>query len=477
MAKIVSIDIGTSRIKCALFDEKGTMTGLVSRRLNRAASPDTQSAEEWREVAFALLQELTAAAETPDAVVLTGNMHALLGVDKNGVPAAPALLWSDNSAAPESDFLNEHYGKYLPETFGNASIPVFTLPKIMRMKKTAPELYRRSAAFLQSKDYIAYCLTGRFVTDRSDASGTLAMELESQKWSDTLLDELDIDKCKMPEILPSTEVCGKVTPEAACITGLAAGTPVITGCGDLASAALGSGVNDNTMSLTLGTAGQLLAAGSCGCGKKLAGKIFVFAHADPARELYLGSVPSGGFSFEWLSRMHNISVDEFFALAQKSSLERDLPMFIPYILGRGAPYMDYTPDGAWLRLKAAHTLPDMCLAAVFGTLCPLRQCADLLEKLSGKRKELVLQALACREKAVMESAGALFSQHKNIPANSEASLLGGAVVGMTALGIYPDMKCAAEQMVTNKAVDLPHTLRAEKLYQYFIKHIGAAEEN
>ncbi len=474
MAKIVSIDIGTSRIKTALFDDDGSMTNLLSRRLNRAASPNTQEAEEWRSVTFALLRELTAAlTETPDAVVLTGNMHALLGVDSRGRPVSPTLLWSDNSATEESDELNRRYGKELSETFGNVSIPVFTLPKIMRMKKVAPERYRETAFFLQSKDYIAYCLTGNFATDQSDASGTLAMELESKKWSDSLLDDLKIDKGKMPEILPSGAICGKITPEAAGATGLKAGIPVIIGSGDLASAALGSGVNGNTLSLTLGTAGQLLAVGEPGCGKRLAGKIFVFAHADPSKELYLGSVPSGGFSFEWFSRLHNISVDGFFELAEKSSLSRDLPLFIPYILGRGAPYMDYTPYGAWLNLNTSQTLADFCLAAVFGTLCPLRQCADLLEKESGKRKNIVLQALACREKAVTETAGALFAQRKIAPENSEASLLGGAVIAMTALEIYPDMDRAAKKMIKGRTVGLEHTQLAEELYRNFIECIDA----
>ena len=138
-------------------------------------------------------------------------------------------------------------------------------------------------------------------------------------------------------------------------------------------------------------------------------------------------------------------------LAQSAPFTEELPVFLPYILGRGAPYMDYAPNGAWLNLKASHTLADLCRAAVFGALCPLRQCADLLEDLAGKRPDLVLQALACRENAVKASAGALFRQKKLIPANSEASLLGGAVIATTALGVYPDMESAGKAMVNNMA--------------------------
>ena len=468
MSSILAVDLGTSRIKTALFDSDGTMTMLLSRRLDRAASPEQQEAEEWFEVSVGLLREIASKANGDiDALVMTGNMHALLGIDADGAPVAPARLWSDNSAQAEADELNRRYGPALLEHFGCRAIPVFTLPKIMQMKKCRPEQYRRTAAFLQSKDFVTFRLTGRAVTDPTDASGVLGMDLRTREWSRDLFSDLGIDEKKLPEIVPSASLCGKLTADAAGLTGLRAGTPVVTGSGDLSSAALGSGVNARTISLTLGTAGQLLAVGSPGTGAKLAGKLFVFAHADPAQELYLGSVPSGGFSFEWFARTHNISMEEFFALAQESPLDEALPLFYPYILGKGAPSMDYTPCGAWKGLRADHSLKELCRAAVFGTLCPLRICTDLLEENAGSRPDLVLQSLACRETAVRETAGALFRQNKHLPVNSEASLLGAAAIGFAALGEYPSIAAAARVMVKNRSVDLPRTDQAENLFRRF----------
>lgn len=467
--KIIAIDIGTSRIKTACFDELGNMNCLLSQRLDRAASPETQQAEQWFTVSAKLLKELVSKLDkTPDAVVLTGNMHALLGVDADGIPVAPAILWSDNSAAAESDEINRRYGKKLVELSGNSSIPVFTLPKILQMKRQKTELYKKTRTFMQSKDYIAFCLTGQRITDPTDASGVLGMDLQKNQWEHALFEDLEIDTGKLPEILPSASICGHVTKEAAALTGLSEGTPVITGTGDLASAALGSGADTDTISLTLGTAGQLLAAGKKGAGKKLAEKLFVFAHADPNEELYLGSVPSGGFSFEWLSKLHNISVPEFFDLAGKVPLSADQPLFLPYILGKGAPSMDYTPCGAWLKLTANHSLADLCRSAIFGTLCPLRQCTDILEELTGKRKNIVFQALACREKAVRETAGALFLQNKFIPENSEASLLGAAIVGAAALKIYPSISRSAASMLRNSPLQLPPEQTAQELFEEFL---------
>ena len=467
--KIVAVDIGTSRIKTACFDEAGRMSHLLCRRLDRAASPETQEAEEWFAVAAELLKELTAALGTSaDAVVLTGNMHALLGVDGGGLPVAPAVLWSDNSAQAESEELNARYGERLLARYGNRSIPVFTLPKILRMKRNSPELYRRAATFMQSKDFIAFRLTGRRVTDPTDASGVLGMDLGAGAWDREFFAELGVDAAKLPEILPSAAVCGQVTCAAAARTGLAPGTPVVIGTGDLASAAAGSGADSDTISLTLGTAGQLLAVGRKGTGRALAGRLFVFAHADPEAELYLGSVPSGGFSFEWLAKVHNLTVPEFFRLAGSVPLSEELPEFLPYLLGRGAPYMDYTPCGAWRGLCADHTAAELCRAAVFGTLAPLRQCADLLESAAGARGKIVLQALACRERAVRETAGALFRQRKYIPENSEASLLGAALVGAVGMGAYPDLAAASAAMLRDREAELPSSSVAQRLFERFM---------
>ena len=472
MSRIIAIDVGTSRIKCAAFDADGSMHGLLSQRLDRASAPDSQDAEEWFRAVSVLLRQVTAGAgQGAEAVVLTGNMHALLGVDAKGNPVAPVRLWSDNRAKRESDELNARYGDLLATHYGNQSIPIFSLPKILQMKREALDEYHRTAKYLQSKDYIAMRLTGRLATDPTDASGVLGMRLADNAWDADFFAELQLDLNKMPDILPSTSIVGKVTAEAAACTGLPKGTPVVMGSGDLASAALGSGVTTETLSITLGTAGQLLAAGSRGNGAKLAGKLFVFAHAVPGQELYLGSVPAGGFALEWMAKLHNLTMEQFFQLATSAALSERLPVFLPYILGRGAPSMDYAPAGAWLELRADHTLAELCQAAVFGTLCPLRQCADLLEALTWKRHRITLQALACREEAVQRCAASLFPQRKYLPAISEASLLGAAIIGFTALGIYPSVESALETMCRQQPLESVATPVAEKMFQHFLECI------
>ncbi|MBQ7400468.1 MAG: hypothetical protein IJW07_00355, partial [Lentisphaeria bacterium] len=292
---------------------------------------------------------------------------------------------------------------------------------------------------------------------------------------ETMIRELGLDPAKFPPVIESTAMWGTVTDQAAALTGLPAGLPVVCGAGDLATAALGCGAFGDVLSLTLGTAGQLLASGPRGRWKPLAGKLFVFAHADPESDLFLGSVPGGGFSLEWEASQRNLTMDEFFKQAELAELKEDLPVYLPYLLGRGAPYMDYTPCAAWHGLSAHHTLADLCRATVFGPLAALRQSADLLGQLNGTEyRSVVLQSLACRERSVRETAAALFQQKKLMPENTEASLLGAAVLGAAATGLYPTIATAVRQMVhTTELPERPENerLAAEKLFARYLKTV------
>ena len=475
MPHILAIDIGTSRVKAALIDAEGKLCGLESRSVSRSESPDTQSAEEWYALAAECVRILMEKCPIrPDAVSLTGNMHALLCLDAQGKPLAPAELWCSNTAVAESDELNIRFGKEILARTGNPVTPVFTLPKLLRMKKQFPERYKKTAVFLQVKDYIAYRLTGKIVSDGTDSSGTLLYRLDTLQWDTELAAELDIDTAKLPDVLLSASVCGNITNTASSETALPPGTPVVIGSGDLASAALGAGTDTETLSLTLGTAGQLLAVGERKKYPALAGKLFAFVHADPSVDLYLGSVPGGGFSFEWLSNhMFHCSITDYFKTAEESKAET-LPVFMPYLLGRGAPYMDYTPCAAWHDISAHHAPADLMTGGIYGVLSALRQSCDLLEELIHPFRKTVMQSLANRETSVRHCANALWNKWQNeVPVNPEASLLGAALIGAVAIKIHPTYSAARKKMIhtrTLESADPSEIIRAESYYRRYRKY-------
>lgn len=477
MKKILAIDIGTSRVKAALIDRSGSLSALASRRVVRTDSPDFQSAEAWYDLVCACIRELP--AEPLEALALTGNMHALLPVDESGVPIGETELWCSNLSVAESDRLSADCGEVILARTGNPVTPVFTLPKILRMKKERPSDYARTKYFLQVKDYIAYRLTGEFVSEGTDASGTLLYRLDTRQWDLELISALDLNPHQFPRVLASTDICGRIRAQAAADCSLPEGLPVIIGSGDLSSAALGAGTGRDTLSLTLGTAGQLLATGTIGSYPALANKLFAFVHADPESELYLGSVPGGGFSLEWAAKnMIHCSMDEFFAIGDSRKIfPGDLPVFLPYLLGRGAPYMDYIPCGRWVGLKASHDAVDIVQGAILGTLCALRQSCDLLESLDHPFETVVLQSLANREAAVRRAACALFTQkNKVVPVNPEASLLGAAMIGAVGCGIWSTFAEARQNMVHGELLEPVADENITAAQSYYKRYLDAADQ-
>ena len=149
----------------------------------------------------------------------------------------------------------------------------------------------------------------------------------------------------------------------------------------------------------------------------------------------------------------------------------------PYLLGRGAPYMDYIPNAQWLGLSADHKREDLAAAAVFGVLSALRQSCDLLAELPDHKADtIMLQSLAKREESVRNAACDLFVQPcKKIPVNPEASLLGAAIIGTIATKIHADFSTAYQKMIQVQELSPSSPDRKENAREYYRRYSAASQ--
>ena len=116
---------------------------------------------------------------------------------------------------------------------GNRADTHYTLPKILWFKEHEPDIYSRARWFLNIKDYIYGNLTGRFgYTDYSDASLTIALDINNRRWASEMLTELGLDPERMPKLLVGHDDRGKISRATYKLTGLIPGTPVAIGGGD-----------------------------------------------------------------------------------------------------------------------------------------------------------------------------------------------------------------------------------------------------
>lgn len=182
-------------------------------------------------------------------------MQCCLPVDSKGTPLRPAMIWADSRASDEAKILVKEIGEdVIYNTTGHRPSPNYTLEKLMWIKANEAQIYNKTYKTLQAKDYILYKLTGNFVTDYSDASGTNILDLDKLSWSKEILKASGISEGIMPELHLSTDVVGYITKSAAEKTGLLEGTPVVCGGGDGPCSAIGAGcTRDNEFFSSFGT--------------------------------------------------------------------------------------------------------------------------------------------------------------------------------------------------------------------------------
>ncbi|MBR6789964.1 MAG: xylulokinase, partial [Oscillospiraceae bacterium] len=248
MAYYIGADIGTSGTKTVLFDRLGNIIASSSREYplyqpqNGYAEQDP--ADWWNAVKETIAEVLGGVdAGEVKGIGLSGQMHGLVMLDEQGEVIRPSIIWCDQRTAAECEEITGKVGaERLIGITANPALTGFTASKILWVRKHEPENYARCKKILLPKDYIRYKLTGEFATEVSDASGMQLLDVPNRCWSAEVLEKLDIDPDLLGKVYESPEVTGRVTAEAAALTGLKEGTVVVGGAGDNAAAAVGTGV-------------------------------------------------------------------------------------------------------------------------------------------------------------------------------------------------------------------------------------------
>lgn len=307
MEYLIGIDLGTSGTKTVLFDTEGR--AVASKTVEYPMSqPKNGWAEQeprdwWRAVCetarFVLTQSGTD-AKSVRGVGISGQMHGLVLLDKDGEVLRPAILWCDGRTGEECREITETVGKQrLIAITANPALPGFTAGKILWVRKHEPEIWARARHILLPKDYIRYMLTGVFATEVSDASGMNLLDVPRRKWSGEMLEKLSIDEDMLGKMFESSDVTGAVTAEAAALTGLAEGTPVVGGAGDNAAAAVGTGVvSAGKAFTTIGTSGVIFAH-SDKVTIDPQGRVHTFCAAVPGAWTVMSCTLAAGLSLKW----------------------------------------------------------------------------------------------------------------------------------------------------------------------------------
>ena len=274
---------------------------------------------------------------------LTGQMHGAVLLDKDGIVLRPSLIWCDTRTQPQCDWLTAEIGyDRLIELTCNPALPNFTLTKLLWVKTHEPEIFARTAHILCPKDYVRFRLTGAYAIDVQEASGTLLLDVTHRRWSSEVAAAAGIPESWLPEVFESPEVCAQISAEAAGLTGLAAGTPVVAGAGDQGAGAVGMGIlQPGSVSATIGTSGVVFAA-TASPVKDPKGRLHTFCHAVPGRWHVMGVTQSAGLSFRWFKETFfaGENYDKLTAGAAAIAPGSNGLEWAPYLLGERTPHLD-----------------------------------------------------------------------------------------------------------------------------------------
>lgn len=344
MTLIAGLDVGTTGVKAIAITPEGEVVARAERSYPLSTPHPgwaEQNPDDWWQASEAALSELGGDVA---GISLSGQMHGLVALDDADRVVRPAILWNDQRTGAECAEIEERVGlARLIELTGNRALPGFTAPKILWLRRHEPDAYERIRRILLPKDYIRLRLTGEQAIDVADASGTLLLDVANRRWSDEVLDALEIQPAWLPEVLESPATSG-VT---------ANGIPVAAGAGDCAAAGLGVGVDRaGPVSIVLGTSGVVFAALPAYRADEQA-RAHVFCHAVPGMWHAMGVMLSAAGSLQWLRDVvaPGMSFEALVAESERWPPGTEGLLFLPYLQGERTPHADPDARGAFAGLQ------------------------------------------------------------------------------------------------------------------------------
>ena len=453
----IGIDLGTSGVKILLVSADGKILREVTQGYPVSypkSGWSEQNPEDWYAAVLRGLKQLN--ARDVAGIACGGQMHGLVVLDKDDNVIRPCILWNDGRTAKETEYLNT---LPLARYTGNIAFAGFTAPKILWLKDNEPENFRRIDKIMLPKDYIVYRLTGEFVTDYSDASGTLLLDVEHKCWSAHMLGVCGVTEKQLPTLSESYQKAGILKEEVA--RGLGWGkVTVAAGAGDNAAAAVGTGtVSDGECNISLGTSGTLFV---CCDGFSLPrnNALHSFAHAN-GKYHFMGCILSAASANKWF--IEDILGDGY-ALAEKARgrMGDNGVIFLPYLSGERCPHNDVAVRGAFAGLSANTAKEDMALAVMEGVAFAFRDCLELVKENGIKITKSTVCGGGAKSALWREILSNVLGLELQTVETEQGPSFGAALLAMVACGEYESAEVAARAVVKKKTAARPDAKLAAK---------------
>jgi xylulokinase len=459
---ILAHDLGTSGNKATLFSEEGKLGASVLYEYPvyypKPGWVEQDPEDFWKAVCLSTRQLLEKASVSPGdiaALCFSGQMMGCLTVDTEGKPLRPMIIWADTRAGVQESEMEKMLGMdYVYRTTGHRISASYSAAKLLWVRNNESEIYKRTCKMLHAKDYIIFKLTGKFVTDYSDASGTNLFDLMKKNWDKNILDTLDIPPYLLPEPHPSTDKAGGIRAEAAREIGLLEGTPVIIGGGDGSCACVGAGVvREGSAYNVLGSSSWISLASAAPVYDPNK-RTFTWVHLDPALYTPCGTMQAAGYSYNWYK--NTLCGAEIAEAAGGSEnpyrlIDKGISgsppgagglLYLPYLLGERSPRWNHEARGAFIGLSISTGKGDISRSVLEGVGFNLKIILDILEKGAAAKDgigKVIMIGGGAKGAVWLQILADIWQKPLVVPAyTEEATSLGAAVCGGVGIGAFKD---------------------------------------
>jgi xylulokinase len=430
---LVGLDVGTTGAKAIAITPEGEL--LATAEADYPLSTPRpgwaeQDPEDWWRASQSVLARL---GHEQAAIGLSGQMHGLVALDGADRVLRPAILWNDQRTAQECAEIERRIGlERLIQLTGNRALTGFTAPKLLWVRRHEPELYARIEHVLLPKDYVRLRLTGERATDAADASGTLLFDVPRRRWSEEVLEALEIPSAWLPAAYESPDV------------------PAAPGAGDQAAAALGVGVDrPGPLSIVLGTSGVVFAA-LPGFAADEQARAHSFCHAVPGGWHAMGVMLSAAGSLRWLRDVVGGTYDELTAEAERWPPGAEGLTFLPYLQGERTPHADPDARGAFVGLTLRHDRGAHVRAVLEGVAYGLRDSLELLRGLGVEAHVGRASGGGARSDLWLRIVASVLDLPLERPVVEEGSAYGAALLAGVTVGSFGDLHEAVEACVRTR---------------------------
>ncbi len=475
MKYLLGIDFGGGASKATLLCENGEITATATCEYPTyypQAGYAEQNPADWVKATIenitSVMQKCGIAPEDIAALSLDAATHTAVIMDEDFGVIRPAIYWTDTRSTEEVKYLKENFGDVIDREVLHKADTIWSLPELMWIKNNEPENWAKTKKILFAKDYVRHTLTGDYVTDYIEAEGSMMFDINTMKWSETLCGVLGIDTSMMPSIVKPTDIAGYITKDAAKLTGLCEGTPVLCGTTDTVMEVFASGaVEEGQMTLKLATAGRI-----CVVTDKPYPDINLINYSHVAEGMFYPgtATKSCAASYRWFRDTFGDDYKELDALAESVDIGSDGLVFHPYLNGELTPYANPKLCGDFVGIRAYHTKAHFTRAVLEGVAMSMLDCKTTLDSLSIKHEDCAVIIGGGGKSPLWRQMISDALGLKLVEMKYADSSFGSAMLAGIATGLFEDLKDALSKCNSVVSETLPNSENTEKYRELFKKY-------